>query len=330
MEEEVLPHNNSVDYKAGNSERPASKASNSIVDEGDDLLDNCPPDFALAWKHSDAHKVKNLELFGVANKNIEDDERFCPWCRFPTSKAVPKYSLCTSTVKLEDLGSGFPLYYQLKIFLSITYIIMFIVVGIAGVVINVNKDKGSEWVGGSTPSYPTKMSIGNFGKDSDNYKLGGILAESILNLLFIFAILFGSIILRRIQNKVINDIDEANLTPSDYWVMITNLPKDKTQEETKEYLEKVSPGIEIVYINYCYKIKEIVDISRKLMNLQNMKSYIESYRKNRLRRLGMDESEAEAKGINLHPPPSKLWWWWCKKEYFVYYIEIYIILIFLL
>ena len=146
--------------------------------------------------------------------------------------------------------------------------------GIAGVIINLYQDKGSEWVGESTPSYPTKMSIGNFGKDPDNYKLGGILAESILNLIFIFVILFGSIILRRIQNKITNDADETNLTPSDYWVMITNLPKDKTQEETKEYLEKVSPGIEIVYINYCYKIKEIVDISRKLMNFQNMKSYI--------------------------------------------------------
>ena len=43
----------------------------------------------------------------------------------------------------------------------------------------------------------------------------------------------------------------------------------------------------------------------------------------------MDESEAEAKGINLHPPPSKLLWWY-KKEYFVYYIEINMILIFLL
>ena len=130
MEEEVLPHNNSEDYKADSNEILANKTSNLIVDDGDDFLDNCPPDFSLAWKHSDAHKVKNLEHFGVANKNIEDDNKFCPWCRFPTTKAVPKYSLCSSTVKLKYLGSWFSLYYQLKIFLSIIYIIMFIVVGI--------------------------------------------------------------------------------------------------------------------------------------------------------------------------------------------------------
>lgn len=190
---------------------------------------------------------------------------------------------------------------------------MILVVGIAGVIINVNKNRGYEWVGGATASYPVKMSIGNFGTDPNNYKLGGILAEAILNLIFIFVILFGSIILRRIQNKVINDIDEGNLTPSDFCVMVTGLPLDKTQEEVKEYLKSVSPQVEIVDVNYCYKIKEIVDASRKVMLLQNTKSYLESYKKNRLKRLGMDENEAEQKEINLHPPPSKI----CcrKKEY---------------
>ena len=190
---------------------------------------------------------------------------------------------------------------------------MTFVVTIACVTINVNKNRGYEWVGGATATYPVKMSIGNFGKNSDNYKLGGIFAEAILNLLFIFVILFGSIILRRIQNKVINDIDEGNLTPSDYWVMVTGLPLDKTQEEVSKYFKSISPGIEIVYVNYWYKIKEIVDASRKLMTLQNTMSYLESYKRNRLRRLGMDEKEAEEKNLSLHPPPSKICWY--KKEY---------------
>lgn len=216
MEAEVLPNPDEKGENGGLDDRSISKHSNSVLAEEEDLLDNCPPDFSLAWKHSDAHKVKNLELLGIASKDMEDEEKYCPCCKFPTTKAVPKYSLCTSIGKLEDLGSGFPLYYQLKIFIAIIYAIMTFVVTIACVIINVNKNRGYEWVGGATATYPVKMSIGNFGKNSDNYKLGGILAEAILNLLFIFVILFGSIILRRIQNKVINDIDEGNLTPSDY------------------------------------------------------------------------------------------------------------------
>ena len=141
---------------------------------------------------------------------------------------------------------------------------MIIVITIAGVTINAVRDRGYEWVGGATATFPVKMSIGNYGKSSSNYNEGGILAESILNLFLVVALLFGSIILRRIQNKAISQLNEENVTPSDFWVMITGIPLDKEDKDVIEYFKTIDPDIEIVYVNYWYKIKQIVKASRKI------------------------------------------------------------------
>jgi len=208
-------------------------------------------------------------------------------------------------LNLEDLGSGFPLYYQLKTFTIIIYILMILIVGIAGLTLNELQKRGDEWNGGDSPAIAVKMSIGNYGKSPGEYNKGGILTQTILNFIFIFVIILGSVLLRKLQNKVINEIDEKNLTPSDFCVMATGLPVNKTQDEVIAYLKEILPSIEVCYVNYCYDIKEIVTTARKLRNLNNVKSYILAYRKRKLKDLNKSEGEAAAEDIDLHPPPTK-------------------------
>lgn len=96
--------------------------------------------------------------------------------------------------------------------------------------------------------------------------------------------------------------------------MATNLPLNKTQDEVKTWLKEYFPDLEIVYINYCYNITEIVRVVRKLTNLMQMKGYLESYKQKKLREEGIDENEAEAREISLHPPPNR--YCFCmKKDY---------------
>ena len=121
-------------------------------------------------------------------------------------------------------------------------------------------------------------------------------------------------ILRHRQNYIASSIDEQNLTPSDFAVQATNLPVKKTQEEVKEWIKKFYAEIEIQYINYAYNIGDIVKAARRLSNLQQLKSYVQAYKAKKLRKEGIDEQEADAKEIDLHPPPKKF----CccmKKEY---------------
>jgi hypothetical protein len=238
----------------------------------------------------------------------------------PTDKAAPRYPLCTSVLSLEDLGAGFPLYYQFKTFTIIVYGCMFLFVSIACMAINGQEDKGSEWVAGETTSFVVDTSIGNHGSLPDNYTTTGVTVMVVLNFIFIFCIIIGSIVLRKLQNKVINDIDEKNLTPSDFGVMATHLPLDKTPEEVKEWIIKTfkdrgdDQDLEVVYVNYAYDIKEIVTTIRKLTRLQQIKAYLNAFKQRQLKKEGITEQEAEAREIDLAPPPAK----YCccmKKEY---------------
>lgn len=66
------------------------------------------------------------------------------------------------------------------------------------------------------------------------------------------------IILRCWIQRLEKKIDEENITPSDFAVMVTGLPVCKS-EEFKEHLEKKTlDGIEVQYINFAYKIDDYV------------------------------------------------------------------------
>lgn len=127
---------------------------------------------------------------------------------------------------------------------------MFLIVGIAGIAINREKDRATQWDAGENPTYVVEMSIGNHGKSTEYYRRSPIIIELVLNIIFILVILIGSIILRRLQNKVINEIDEKNLTPSDFGVMVTHLPVNKNEEEVKAWFREFFPQMEIVYVNF--------------------------------------------------------------------------------
>lgn len=88
-----------------------------------------------------------------------------------TSVGAPKYGLCTSVRNLDELGSGFPLYYYLKSFTMLIYMIMFIVVGIFCTISNLAANKGEQWRPGQSVSWIVRTSLGNHGIDSsENYR----------------------------------------------------------------------------------------------------------------------------------------------------------------
>jgi len=183
------------------------------------------------------------------------------------------------------------------------FALMVIIVGIAGMSINLSKDRSGQWA--AQTSFIVKTSIGAHGALEKYYDREPVHVMESLNLIFIFVIIVGGLVLTYLQNKVVSDIDEKNLTPSDYGVMATNLPLNKTQEEVEEWLKTFFSDLEIVYVNYCYDIKDIVALVRRLSQLQQIKSYLVAYKKKKLKDEGVNEQEAEAKEINLTPPPKR-------------------------
>ena len=114
---------------------------------------------------------------------------------------------------------------------------------------------------------------------------------------------------------VVKEIDEKNITPSDYTVFVTNLPLDKGKKEVAEYFKGVDPTLELITINYWYNITGIIKKCREFDKYNKMKNYIEFYRKKKLRELNMTQEEATLKGIDIDPPRTKKVFWWIKKKF---------------
>ncbi|CAI2369250.1 unnamed protein product [Moneuplotes crassus] len=220
--------------------------------------------------------------------------------------SVPKeLSLCCDMKQLAILGSGFPLYYHFKTFSIIMYFLMVVVVGLPSLWINLRQKRRDEWSDSS--SYIISTSIGNHGNDPDEYTSFEVQIQLVQNLAFIFVIIFGSIFLRSSQNQIINEIDEMNITPADFGVMISNIPKDKKEEDLKDWIQlQLDKQVEIVYVSYCYDITQLVKITRKITKLQQAKAYVSSYRDMVLKENRMKKNNSFHQREKLSKPTLKI------------------------
>jgi len=140
---------------------------------------------------------------------------------------------------------------------------MVIGIGIIGWVLYSRHDEGKEWMSpGESVPFIIPLSIGNLGKNKNMYKSKDVNITIILNTVIICAILIMNILFKQYQKKVIRKVDEINISPGDFTVMVSNIPQNKTKDEIKEWLLKHQEG-EIKDVNLCYNIKEeILKIDR--------------------------------------------------------------------
>lgn len=179
---------------------------------------------------------------------------------------------------------------------------MTLVFGIVGVVLNYSSGHYTEWATNGQSNSIIKVTLGNFGTLSSRYKDDKLIAEAYINFGVIIIVLIMGTLLRRRQLLIIKDIDEKNITPSDFTVFVMGLPLDKEKKEVAEWFSKVDPTYNLITINYCYDIRDIVKKGREFDKYNKMKNYIEFYRKKKCRELKMTYEEAKQKGVDVDPP----------------------------
>ena len=145
------------------------------------------------------------------------------------------------------------------------------VFGIGFIIDNTTKGKGDEWSnnGGHTP-FAVITSIGNHGEDQDNYTLNKLIFQLVYSVVMIVLIIIGNIFLRFYQKE----IDERNTTASKYCLYVTGISKSKSKAEVQHYFQKFDEDLDIVYVNYCYDIRDIVKEVRRQTRLKLEKAYI--------------------------------------------------------
>ena len=151
---------------------------------------------------------------------------------------------------------------------------MILVTSITGWILYSSNDKGYQWLkpNESTP-IAVVMSIGNLGVNPKNYESADVYITCALNTFVIFVIFLMNIAYKPIQVKVIQKVDEINISPGDFAVMISNIPTNKTKEQIKEWLIEQEEGT-ICDINLCYDIKEPIE---KLKKVEKLKKILANY-----------------------------------------------------
>lgn len=102
--------------------------------------------------------------------------------------------------------------------------------------------------------------------------------------------------LRIIWNNT--NLDGESITPSDFAVLVTNLPPSKDENEVKQFFKKALEGIQVENVNYTYHIDEIVKLGTKKLKIQKQIQYLEEYFKKHAREARYME--------DLHPPPKRV------------------------
>lgn len=141
-------------------------------------------------------------------------------------------------MKLGELGTGFPLYFHSKIFTGIIYFCMFLIIGVPLTYQNLKQDKGGEWVSNNNTVLLTRTTLGNHGIDKDNYHSNSdISLHIILISCFILVTFILSLLQRAQQASIIHGVDVKSVTPSDFTILAYNIPKNKSSQELKKWLE---------------------------------------------------------------------------------------------
>ena len=205
---------------------------------------------------------------------------------------------------LEDLGCGFPLYFEYKKFTFLIFLVMTLVFSIVALIFNISQNEGTQWVTNADSSPIIDTTIGNYGTDANSYDDAELTVQAYLNFAAILIILVLINLLRKRQNRLKNTIDEKNLTPPDFTIYVINLPLDKTEDEVKAWFNEFDEdlALDVQKVNKCYDIKEIVDVGRDVDKWQKMKNYVIHYRKMQCLSHKVTEDEARNKGIDIDPP----------------------------
>lgn len=275
--------------------RTATKAFDSDIvskllkeDEDKQYVATGKADFELAERHQQARLIRDLDYFKGDEAGIER----CVCCKLPVN--APTFDLWTDTYLLKQLGPGFPLYYRFIVFLWAVLLFVFVIAGAACWGYNLNNDKADDW-DAEHDSFTIKSSLGNNGDPDERDNVFPVW-QFALHLIAMVAVLIGyHIFWTRKQTSLQDDIDKDMSTPSDYTVYVSNLGKDFTEDEVKDFFcvngSADGQPADVVKVTITYDISEFVELSRELQELKNSIKYIENYKQDH---------------GGIEPPPAKI------------------------
>ncbi len=171
-------------------------------------------------------------------RNISDykeTDELCLCWNEPTFKSSTRFKLSWKISRLNILGLGFPLYFQLKWFIIILFSILIFFLTIPSCLLTLSEGGRMD----STNRIMKSLTVGTYDLRELHESPNKILPQLILNSWAIILIGISVIIFRCFQNKMIKDCSKDYCFPESYTVMASNIPKNATPIQVKEAFRKV-------------------------------------------------------------------------------------------
>ena len=220
--------------------------------------DQSPPDLALAAKHGKAAMIGRPMAPGKIYKRDE----LCPCCKQLINKE--KLSLWCHPKEFSHLGASFPMFFQFIKFEILLLLISFGTSGVYGLVTNFLGNYCQTDLN-FTSDFICKSSLMNKLDSLDALK-----QQSSANFLALMLMLIAIEYFRRSQRIIARDCQAKVPIPSQYSLMITNLPKDCTKEDIEQFLQEKKPFDEDIQIHYIYMVSNIETYAKNLEKKQKL------------------------------------------------------------
>ena len=232
--------------------------------------DACPPDFGKAKVHGRARRIY-AALSHIRNPKTV---KVCDCCG--NAYDLKRLDVSCDRADLYHLGAGFPLYFEFIVFCVVLLILILLIGGIYDFVTNMIKDDCENNLGLVRNNREfcdlnriSRMSLLNKRFEDNLLEIGNW-----LNFATVIVMLIAFQIYGKQSRLTAQQVDNSQQTPADFTIVISNMPKDATDQEIKDYIEKkIFKGeVQVAKIVRGYDIGEFVKLTRRKATIQTQLS----------------------------------------------------------
>ncbi len=233
----------------------------ACLDEYDD--NKMPPRLDFAITHMKCTKIgKSIDV------SKEEDLKFeiCPCCGFVEHK---EYDLKVPTKQISNYGPTIPLFFQFSKFIMIITAVL-AVFGLYSQYATISANCSTT----CSLDLNTLLNIEKREKDADHSRIAPL-----IHLATVLSIVVLLLVFYRSQFRLAQSIDEGMVSPSDYTLMLDNIPSHLKEEKDLEayvqlyFLKHKLDSVQVEKINYARFEGNIV---KKASQIQKLKEGIES------------------------------------------------------
>ncbi len=212
-----------------------------------------PPNIEICKKHRQA----NLITANLMESQLEKWDDYCPCCGLPVN--TEKIGLCANKMELSHVGVSFPLYFQFIKYSVFWILIFFCITGAYDIATN---SIGAYCKVSSDPhpsvcqkNFITDLTLANKQGQKTYLRI-----HQWLNLAAVVVLIIMFQFYRKAANRMIEECDKNQETPSDFTIEVQDLPADTTADEVAKFFmdSRWFNGVTVEKVVLSYSIGDLV------------------------------------------------------------------------